>query len=63
MSNIPFDQLQRPSRNPFNAYRGKIASTAQHGQLPRINSLVRDGKLYLSLRDAIDLALETTSTW
>jgi len=24
----------------------------------RINALVRDGKLYLSLRDAIDLALE-----
>ncbi len=25
---------------------------------PRLNSLIRDGKLYLSLRDAIDLALE-----
>ena len=57
-STIPFDQLLRPSRNPFDAYRGKSASPPVLANSMRLGSLVRDGKLYLSLRDAIDLALE-----
>jgi outer membrane protein TolC len=55
---VPFDQLQRPSRNPFDAYRGKIAPPPILTNSLRLNSRVRDGKLYLSLHDAIDLALE-----
>lgn len=57
-SQIPFDQLLRPSRNPFDAYRGKTASPPVLANSMRLGSLVRDGKLYLSLHDAIDLALE-----
>jgi outer membrane protein TolC len=57
-SSIPFDQLLRPSRNPFNAYRGTAVPPPSLANSVRLDSLVRDGKLYLSLRDAIDLALE-----
>jgi outer membrane protein TolC len=55
---IPFDQLSHPSHNPFDAYRGKSVPPPDMANSPRLNSLVRDGKLYLTLRDAIDLALE-----
>ena len=55
---IPFNQLLRPSRNPINAYRGTAVSAPSLANSPRLDSLVRDGKLYLSLHDAIDLALE-----
>ena len=57
-ASIPFDQLLRPSRNPFDAYRGKTVPPPSLANSMRLGSLVRDGKLYLSLRDAIDLALE-----
>ena len=55
---IPFDRMLRPSLNPFDAYRGKTAPPPSLINSIRLGSLVRDGKLYLSLRDAIDLALE-----
>ncbi len=55
---IPFDQLLRPSRNPFDAYRGESAPPPVLANSMRLDSLMRDGKLYLSLRDAINLALE-----
>jgi outer membrane protein TolC len=55
---VPFEQLQRPSRNPFNAYRGANVAPPGMENSVRLNSLVRDGKIYLSLRDAINLALE-----
>jgi len=57
-SQIPFDQLLRPSRNPIDAYRGLIVPPPSMANSPRLDSMVRDGKIYLSLRDAIDLALE-----
>ena len=57
-SHIPFDQLLRPSRNPVNDYRGMIAPPPNMANSARLSSLVRDGKIYISLRDAIDLALE-----
>jgi outer membrane protein TolC len=57
-SRVPFEQLQRPSRNPFDAYRGKTVPAPNMANSSRLGSLVRDGKIYLSLRDAIDLALE-----
>ena len=55
---IPFDQLSHPSHNPFDAYRGKAVPPPSMANSVRLNMLVRDGKLYLTLRDAIDLALE-----
>jgi outer membrane protein TolC len=55
---IPFDQLLRSSHNPFDAYRGQAAPPPSLANSVRLDALVRNGKLYLSLRDAIDLALE-----
>jgi outer membrane protein TolC len=55
---ISFDQLLRPSRNPLDAYRGKTVEPPSLANSVRLDSLVQDGKLYLSLHDAIDLALE-----
>src|SRR6185437_11192857 len=52
-----FDRLERRSWNPF-AYRGVTVPAPNLDNSPRLDTLVRDGKLYLSLRDAIDLALE-----
>jgi outer membrane protein TolC len=55
---IPFDQLLRRSRNPFDAYRGRSAPPPSMANSTRLGSLVRDGKIYLTLREAIDLSLE-----
>lgn len=55
---IPFDLLKRPSRNPIDAYRGKAVPAPGMANSVQLNSLIRDGKLYLTLRDAINLALE-----
>ena len=55
---IPFDQMLRHSLNPIDAYRGKVAPAPSMMNSARLDSLVKDGKLYLSLHDAIDLALE-----
>jgi outer membrane protein TolC len=55
---VPFTELQHRSLNPFDAYRGKTVAPPIMANSNRLDSLVRDGKLYLSLRDAIDLALE-----
>jgi outer membrane protein TolC len=57
-SQIPFNEMLRPSRNPINAYRGTSVAPPSLANSPRLDSLVKDGKLYLSLRNAIDLALE-----
>src|SRR5262250_2366214 len=46
------------SRNPFDAYSPSQAPEPQLTNSPRLNQLIRDGKLYLSLKDAIRLALE-----
>jgi outer membrane protein TolC len=56
--NIPFNLLQRPSLNPLDAYRGKSVSPPSLDNSMRLDTLIRDGKLYLHLQDAIDLALE-----
>ena len=55
---IPFNEMLRPSRNPINAYRGASVAPPSLANSLRLDSLVRDGKLYLSLHNAIDLALE-----
>ena len=52
-------RLEMPkSRNPFRPYVGDLVPPEHLENSPRLNQLVRDGKLYLSLKDAISLALE-----
>jgi len=46
------------SHNPFNAYMPDSVSEPVLANSPRLDQLVRDGKMYLSLKDAINLALE-----
>lgn len=46
------------SRNPLSAYSPSSTPEPQLTNSPRLNQLIRDGKLYLSLKDAIRLAME-----
>ena len=46
------------SKNPFAAYSASKVAPIQLTNSPLITQLIRDGKLYLSLKDAIRLALE-----
>lgn len=46
------------SRNPLAPYRPSDAPPLDLTNSPRLESLMRDGKLYISLRDAIALAIE-----
>ena len=46
------------SSNPIRAYRASVVPEPDLANSPRLDTLVRDGVLELSLRDAIDLALE-----
>jgi outer membrane protein TolC len=55
---VPFDEVMRHSYNPIDPYRGQTVAPPSLANSPRLSSLVRDGKLYISLRDAIELALE-----
>jgi outer membrane protein TolC len=57
-SQVPFNAMMRHSYNPLSAYRGETVAPPSLSNSARLGMLVRDGKLYLSLRDAIDLALE-----
>jgi outer membrane protein TolC len=52
-------QFEMPkSHNPLNAYAPESVPEPVMSNSPDLEKQVRDGKLYLSLRDAIDLALE-----
>ena len=46
------------SYNPLDTYRATLVPQASLANSSRIEDLIRDGKLYLSLEDAILLALE-----
>ena len=46
------------SHNPLSAYSPSSAPEPQLTNSPDLNQLIRDGKLYLSLKDAIRMALE-----
>ena len=46
------------SRNPFDAYAPSQVPEPDLANAPRLQRLIRDGKLYISLQDAIALALE-----
>jgi outer membrane protein TolC len=51
--------LEMPqSHNPLSPYMGEDVAEPVLTNSPRLDHLIRDGKLYLSLKDAIDLALE-----
>ncbi|MGA2744999.1 MAG: TolC family protein [Candidatus Sulfotelmatobacter sp.] len=52
-------QFEMPkSRNPLNAYSPDYVPEPVLANSSRLDHLIRDGKLYLSLKDAIALALE-----
>lgn len=54
----PFHIALPHSHNPFAPYIPSTVPPLNLNNSPRLYSLVRDGKLYLSLQDAIDLAIE-----
>jgi outer membrane protein TolC len=54
----PLSYEMPKSHNPFNAYQPDQVPEPVLANSPRLDHLIRDGRLYLSLRDAIDLALE-----
>ena len=54
----PFHVELPHSRNPLDPYRPSTVPAVDLTNSPRLESLERDGKLYLSLRDAVALALE-----
>ncbi len=52
-------QFEMPkSNNPIHAYEPDTVPEPALGNSPHLDELIRDGKLYLSLKDAINLALE-----
>jgi hypothetical protein len=52
-------ELEMPrSHNPVSPYMADHVPAPVLTNSPRLDRLIRDGKLYLSLKDAIDLALE-----
>jgi outer membrane protein TolC len=53
---VPLELPKSP--NPFNAYMPASVPAPVLTNSPRLDQLIRDGKLYISLRDAISLALE-----
>jgi outer membrane protein TolC len=54
----PFHVSLPHSHNPFSPYRPSDAPPLDLTNSPRLQSLIRDGKLYISLSDTIALAIE-----
>jgi len=54
----PFHVEMPHSRNPLNPYKPTPVPPINLVNSPRLQNLERDGKLYISLRDAVALALE-----
>jgi outer membrane protein TolC len=54
----PFHVELPHSRKPFSPYRPSTAPELNLANSPRLQNLIRDGKLYVSLNDAIALAIE-----
>jgi outer membrane protein TolC len=57
-ASVPLQFEMPKSHNPFNAYAPDQVPEPVLANSPRLDPLIREGKLYLSLKDAIDLALE-----
>ena len=53
-----FQVAMPKSHDPLNAYSPSHVPEPSLANSPRLERLIHDGKLYLSLKDAIDLALE-----
>jgi outer membrane protein TolC len=51
-------EMPRAHHNPFFAYLPSNAPELNMNNSPRLENLIRDGKLYISLNDAIALAIE-----
>ncbi len=58
----PFHIEMPHSRNPLAPYRPSTVPPVDLQNSPRLYGLIRDGKLYISLQDAIALALENNLT-
>ena len=54
----PFRVPMPHSHNPLAPYRASTAPALDLSNSPRLQILIRDGKIYLSLRDAIAVAIE-----
>jgi outer membrane protein TolC len=54
----PFHIEMPHSRNPIAPYRPSTVPELDLNNSPRLANLIRDGKIYISLRDAIALAIE-----
>jgi len=54
----PFHVPMPRSHNPIAPYRPSTAPELNLSNSPRLQSLIRDGKIYVSLRDAISVAIE-----
>jgi outer membrane protein TolC len=57
-TNAPVPLDMQKSHSPFSAFMPSDVPELQLTNSPRLTQLIRDGKLYLSLKDAIRLALE-----
>ena len=55
---VPFYVSMPHSHNPLAPYRPSHAPEFNLTNSPRLANLIRDGKIYISLRDAISLAIE-----
>jgi outer membrane protein TolC len=62
MSSRPFDVKEysqpRSHLNPLAPYKAQTVAPPNLANTPRIDQLMRDGKIYLSMNDAVALALE-----
>jgi outer membrane protein TolC len=54
----PFNVPMPRSHNPLAPYRPSTAPELDLSNSPRLQNLIRDGKIYISLRDAIAVAIE-----
>jgi outer membrane protein TolC len=54
----PFRVTMPHSHNPLAPYRASTAPELDLSNSPRLENLIRDGKIYLSLKDAIAVAIE-----
>jgi outer membrane protein TolC len=53
-----YSNPRRPFPNVLNSYKGQDLPASNMGNSPRIDSLMREGKIYLSIDDAVALTLE-----
>jgi outer membrane protein TolC len=54
----PFNVPMPHSHNPLAPYRPSTAPELNMNNSPRLENLIRDGKIYISLKDAIAVAIE-----